>query len=100
MKRFITIVILLVSLTPDSSAQPQAFEATHICTIDRRYPNDGDCFGDLYFQFHSQNQHPEGDFHGVSIANLRSGKTISFKYLGFNHQRLVQGGGRETQAHL
>ena len=85
MKRFITIVILLVSLMPiGASAHPQTFEVTHICTIDRRYPNDGDCFGDLYFQFHSQNQHPEGNFHGASVADLRSGKTISFKYLGFN----------------
>ena len=62
----------------------QQIEAEHICTIDRRYPNDGDCYGDLFFQFHSQNQDPEGDFHGVSVADLKTGETLRFKYLGFN----------------
>lgn len=62
----------------------QEMIAEHICTIDRRLPNDGDCFGDLFFQFHSQNQEPEGDFHGVSVANLLTGETLSFNDLGYN----------------
>ena len=62
----------------------QEISTRHICTIDRRYPNDGDCCGDLFFQFHSQNQEPEGEFHGVSVADLKSGRTLAFTDLGFN----------------
>lgn len=78
------IVTLLATVQIAVSAPAQEIKTEHICTIERQYPNDGDCYGNLFFQFHSQNQHPEGDFHGVSIADLRSGKTLAFTYLGFN----------------
>lgn len=58
--------------------------AEQIAVIDRRYPNDADCYGGLLFQFHSQNQHPEGDFHGVTVADLKDGTERKFVNLGFN----------------
>ena len=78
------VLCLLAAMLSAAPAYSQQIAVKLICTIDRRYPNDGDCYGDLFFQFHSQNQHPEGDFHGASIADLRSGKTLAFIYLGFN----------------
>ncbi|MBR5905705.1 MAG: hypothetical protein IKZ51_04520 [Bacteroidales bacterium] len=80
MRRLLVALAVLLS----AAGYAQDIATRHICSIDRRYPNDGDCFGDLFFQFHSQNQEPEGDFHGVSVANLKSGKTLAFTDLGFN----------------
>ena len=80
MRRLFVALALLLSAT----GYAQEIATRHICTIDRRYPNDGDCFGNLFFQFHSQNQEPEGEFHGVSVADLKSGKTLAFTDLGFN----------------
>ena len=84
MKRVLAFVLCSVLLLPGNPAAGQPVRAEHLCTIDRRYPNDGDCHGDLFFQFHSQNQVPEGDFHGVTVANLRTGETLAFVPLGFN----------------
>lgn len=80
MRRLTLAVALLLSV----SGFAQEIATKHICSIDRRYPNDGDCYGDLFFQFHSQNQEPEGEFHGVSVADLSTGKTLAFTDLGFN----------------
>jgi len=80
MRRLTLAVALLLSV----AGFAQEIATKHICSIDRRYPNDGDCCGDLFFQFHSQNQEPEGDFHGVSVADLKSGRTLAFTDLGFN----------------
>ena len=80
MRRLLFAFALLLSV----AGHAQDIATRHICTIDRRYPNDGDCFGNLFFQFHSQNQEPEGEFHGVSVADLKSGKTLAFTDLGFN----------------
>ena len=55
-----------------------------IARIDRRYPNDADCYGDCLFQFHSQNQVPEGDFHGVTIVRMSDGQELRYVDLGFN----------------
>ena len=82
MRRFIFAAAAMLALS--ASVFAQVITTQHICSIDRRYPNDGDCFGDLFFQFHSQNQEPEGDFHGASVADLKSGKTLAFTDLGFN----------------
>lgn len=80
MRKLIALAVLLLS----AAGYAQEIVTQHICTIDRRYPNDGDCCGDLFFQFHSQNQEPEGDFHGVSVASLKSGRMLAFTNLGFN----------------
>ena len=58
--------------------------AKQIAVIDRRYPNDADCYGDYLFQFHSQNQVPEGDFHGVTIVRMSDGQELRYVDLGFN----------------
>ena len=85
MFRKITLVSLMLAMISCSwQAFAQQTESRLLLTIDRAYPNDGDCFGDLYFQFHSQNQRPEKDFHGVTVADLKSGKTLQFVNLGFN----------------
>lgn len=55
-----------------------------IAVIDRPYPNDADCYGNYLFQFHSQNQKPEGDFHGATVVNLSDGTELKFINLGFN----------------
>ncbi len=81
MKRLLTIAAALLL---GATLHAQEIATTHICTIDRRLPNDGDCCGDLFFQFHSQNQEPETDCHGVSVADLRTGTTLAFTDLGFN----------------
>lgn len=78
------IVFIVTALLLSVAGFAQEISTRHICTIDRRYPNDGDCCGDLFFQFHSQNQEPEGEFHGVSVADLKSGRTLAFTDLGFN----------------
>ena len=74
----------LLTLAPAPAAAQKKLSVKHICTIDRRYPNDGACWKDTYFQFHSQNQLPYGDFHGVSVADLKTGTTLGFIDLGFN----------------
>ena len=81
MRRLLTIAAALMLAV---SAHAQDIATTHLCSIDRRLPNDGDCFGDLFFQFHSQNQEPETDCHGVSVADLKTGKTLAFTDLGYN----------------
>ena len=80
MRKLIVFFALLLPL----AGFAQEIATQHICSIDRRLPNDGDCCGDLFFQFHSQNQEPESDCHGVSVADLKSGKTLAFTNLGFN----------------
>ena len=75
---------MALALLLSAAGHAQEIATRHICTIDRRYPNDGDCYGDLFFQFHSQNQEPEGDFHGVSVVDLKSGETLAFTDLGYN----------------
>lgn len=57
---------------------------TFLCSIAKGRPNDADCHKNILFQFHAQNQEPEEDFHGVSIADLKTGKTLQFLHLGFN----------------
>ena len=85
MKRIVLFFgfLCLLGLPSVAFAQKQ-LSVKHICTIDRRYPNDGACWKDTYFQFHSQNQQPYGDFHGVTVADLRTGKTLAWIDLGFN----------------
>ena len=84
MRKWILFAALSLVLLPVPSLAQKKLSVKHICTIDRRYPNDGDCWKDIYFQFHSQNQQPYGDFHGVSVADLRTGKTLGWIDLGFN----------------
>ena len=67
-----------------SCGQPEALSFVDICTIGRPYPNDADCSDGILFQFHSQNEAPEGDFHGVSLACLETGGPLGFIDLGFN----------------
>ena len=73
----------LVLIPAGAGAQPQV-DAVLKATIDRGYSNDGDAFGNLLFQFHSQNQVPDGRFHGVTIVDLKTGKEKQFLDLGFN----------------
>ncbi|MBR1632255.1 MAG: hypothetical protein IJ686_00665 [Bacteroidales bacterium] len=61
-----------------------ALSTREIGSIPRGYANDADCFGNLLFQFHSQNSKPSGDFHGVTIMDLKTGSPLQFIYLGFN----------------
>ena len=56
----------------------------HVMTVDRFYPNDGDCYDGILFQFHSQNHKPEGDYNGCSVIDLESRSLIQFIDLGFN----------------
>ena len=67
-----------------SCGQPEALSFVDICTLGRPYPNDADCSDGILFQFHSQNEVPEGDFHGVSLACLETGGPLGFIDLGFN----------------
>jgi hypothetical protein len=61
-------ILLLTAMLLSLPCFAQEIATRHLCTIDRRYPNDGDCYGDLFFQFHSQSQDPDGDSHGVTVA--------------------------------
>ena len=56
----------------------------HVITVDRFYPNDGDCHDGILFQFHSQNHKPEGDYNGCSVIDLEARTLIQFIDLGFN----------------
>lgn len=56
----------------------------HVLTVDRYYPNDGDCHDGILFQFHSQNHKPEGDYNGCSVIDMESRRLIQFIDLGFN----------------
>lgn len=56
----------------------------HVITVDRFYPNDGDCHDGILFQFHSQNHKPEGDYNGCSVIDLEARSLIQFIDLGFN----------------
>ena len=56
----------------------------HVLTVDRYYPNDGDCYDGILFQFHSQNHKPEGDYNGCSVIDMESRRLIQFIDLGFN----------------
>lgn len=56
----------------------------YIMTVDRYYPNDGDCYDGILFQFHSQNHKPEGDYNGCSVVDLEKKELIQFIDLGFN----------------
>ena len=78
------LLLLLGLLSTQAVSAQKKLSVKHLCTIDRRYPNDGACWKDRYFQFHSQNQLPYGDFHGVSVADLKTGATLAWLDLGYN----------------
>ena len=77
----IIAVAVAVLMFQTASAQ-QCFE--HVLTVDRKYPNDGDCHDGILFQFHSQNHSPEGDYNGCSVIDMNTGRLIQFIDLGFN----------------
>ena len=79
-----TMLMMLAWLLCPGPAPAQEIEASLIATINRGYANDADCSSGVLFQFHSQNQKPEGNFHGVTVADLQSGKELQFIDLGFN----------------
>jgi hypothetical protein len=74
-------VAVAVLFYAQAAAQPH-YE--HILTVDRYYPNDGDCYDGILFQFHSQNHKPEGDYNGCSVIDMKSRTLIQFIDLGFN----------------
>ena len=63
---------------------PEAVPYEHIMTVDRFYPNDGDCYDGILFQFHSQNYKPEADCNGCSVIDLEKREVIQFIELGFD----------------
>ncbi len=78
---YILAVAVAVHFCAPAAAQSQ-YE--HIMTVDRYYPNDGDCYDGILFQFHSQNHKPEGDYNGCSVIDLETRSLIQFIDLGFN----------------
>lgn len=104
MKRFLTLLAMLllksVLLWPGVAEIKQGAGAQYeyIMTIDRFYPNDGDCHDGIYFQFHSQNHKPEGDYNGCSVVDLEKRELIQFIDLGFNqnfHNSSITFGNRK-----
>lgn len=79
---YMIIAVAAAALMVQTAAAQQHFE--HIMTVDRKYPNDGDCHDGILFQFHSQNHKPEGDYNGCSVIDLRTRRLIQFIDLGFN----------------
>lgn len=78
---YMLAVAVAVLFYAQAAAQPH-YE--HILTVDRYYPNDGDCYDGILFQFHSQNHKPEGDYNGCSVIDMESRTLIQFIDLGFN----------------
>ena len=78
---YMLTVAVAVFFCTQAAAQP-LYE--HVMTVDRFYPNDGDCYDGILFQFHSQNHKPEGDYNGCSVIDLESRSLIQFIDLGFN----------------
>ena len=79
----IVSVLALALICVGAGAQSQ-IKAVLKATIERGWANDGDAYGNLLFQFHSQNSKPKADFHGVTIVDLKSGEEKQFLNLGFN----------------
>lgn len=79
MKHLFLTCVLLVLVAIQSMAQHE-----YIMTVDRFYPNDGDCYDGILFQFHSQNHKPEGDYNGCSVVDLEKKELIQFIDLGYN----------------
>lgn len=79
---YMIIAVAAAALMVQTAAAQQHFE--HIMTVDRKYPNDGDCHDGILFQFHSQNHSPEGDYNGCSVIDLRTRRLVQFIDLGFN----------------
>ena len=75
------LLILAALLLTALSARAQH---EYIMTVDRFYPNDGDCYDGILFQFHSQNHKPEGDYNGCSVIELEKKELIQFIDLGYN----------------
>ena len=78
---YMLTVAVAILFGVQAAAQP-LYE--HIMTVDRFYPNDGDCYDGILFQFHSQNHKPEGDYNGCSVIDLKAKRLIQFIDLGFN----------------
>lgn len=55
-----------------------------IAQFTRGYVQGAACYGNLIFQFHSQNQVEDGNFHGCSIYDLSAGRVIQYIELGYN----------------
>lgn len=56
----------------------------NIATFTRGYRQGAACYGNLIFQFHSQNQVEDGDFHGCTVYDINAGAEIQFIDLGYN----------------
>lgn len=56
----------------------------NIATFTRGYRQGAACYGNLIFQFHSQNQVEDGNFHGCTIYDINAGAEIQFIDLGYN----------------
>jgi hypothetical protein len=82
-KRLFYILAVAVAVHFYAPAAAQS-HYEHIMTLDRYYPNDGDCYDGVLFQFHSQNHKPEGDYNGCSVIDLETRSLIQFIDLGFN----------------
>ena len=78
--RIIAVAAAVLMVRP--VAAQQLFE--HVMTVDRQYPNDGDCHDGILFQFHSQNHRPDGDYNGCSVIDMKTRELIQFIDLGFN----------------
>lgn len=82
-KRLFYILAVAVAVHFYAPAAAQS-HYEHIMTLDRYYPNDGDCYDGVLFQFHSQNHKPEGDYNGCSVIDMETRSLIQFIDLGFN----------------
>ena len=80
------ILVSLISLSACGTLRRVSPDCgvTFLFSIEKGRPNDADCYKNILFQFHSQNQEPDGDFHGVSVADMKTGSTLQFLHLGFD----------------